>query len=131
VAGFGAGEHIRKRSDFERAYKGGTRLTSRLMTVFFVATELDGPRLGLAATRKLGSAVVRNRARRLVREVFRHHKPTGAMDVVVVPRREMLDVPYRTLEAEFLSLLDRYQQRRHQPAPAAREQGGTRRDSRV
>jgi ribonuclease P protein component len=130
VAGFGAGEHIRKRSDFEHAYERGTRLTSRFMTVFVVATELDGPRLGIAATRKLGSAVVRNRARRLVRELFRHHKPTGALDVVVVPRREMLDAPYRTLEAEFLSLLDR-QRRRSHPAAAARQQGGARRDSRL
>ena len=55
----------------------------------------------------MGAAVVRNRAKRLVRELFRHHKPAGGFDIVVVPRREMLDASYVTLEAEFRALLDR------------------------
>ena len=65
------------------------------------------PRLGIAATRKMGPAVERNRAKRLVRELFRHHKPAAGVDVVVVPRREMLDAPYARLEAEFCMLLTR------------------------
>ena len=46
-------------------------------------------------------------AKRLVRELFRHHKPDAGVDVVVVPRREMLDAPYARLEAEFCMLLSR------------------------
>ena len=38
---------------------------------------------------------------------FRHHKPPGGLDIVVIPRREMLDASYVTLEAEFRALLDR------------------------
>jgi ribonuclease P protein component len=55
----------------------------------------------------MGAAVERNRAKRLVRELFRHHKPSTAVDVVVVPRREMLAATYDRLEAEYLSLLNR------------------------
>jgi len=53
----------------------------------------------------MGAAVERNRAKRLVRELFRHNKPAAAVDVVVVPRREMLDAAYDRIEAEFRSLL--------------------------
>ena len=72
------------------------------MTMFTREREAGPARLGIAATRKMGAAVERNRAKRLVRELFRHHKPAAALDVVVVPRREMLDAPYDRLEAEFL-----------------------------
>jgi ribonuclease P protein component len=55
----------------------------------------------------MGIAVERNRAKRLVRELFRHNKPSAAIDVVVVPRREMLDAPFDRIEAEFRQLLAR------------------------
>jgi ribonuclease P protein component len=77
------------------------------MTLFTKQRESGSARLGIAATRKMGGAVERNRAKRIVREVFRHHKPSGAIDIVVIPRREMLDASYERVEAEFISLLSR------------------------
>ena len=77
------------------------------MTLFTKERESGAARLGIAATRKIGGAVERNRAKRVVREVFRHHKPSGAIDIVVIPRREMLDASFERVEAEFQSLLQR------------------------
>jgi ribonuclease P protein component len=111
VAGFRAHEHVRARGDFERIYATGRRLSGRLMTLFIRPNGTTSPRLGIAATRKLGSAVVRNRAKRLARELFRRHKPPGGLDIVVIPRREMLDASYVMLEAEFRALLDRRDER--------------------
>jgi ribonuclease P protein component len=113
LARFLPSEHVRKRADFELIYKTGFKRSGRLMTMF--TREREAPeagaapraRLGIAATRKMGPAVERNRAKRLVRELFRHHKPAEGIDVVVVPRREMLDAPYARLEAEFRTLLTR------------------------
>ena len=107
MTGFGPAEHVRKRADFELIYKTGFKRSGRLMTMFTRERETGVARLGIAATRKMGAAVERNRAKRLVREVFRHHKPPGALDVVVVPRRELLDAPYDQVEAEYLALLSR------------------------
>jgi len=106
---FLAAEHVRKRADFELIYKTGFKRSGRLMTLFTRERESGAARLGIAATRKMGAAVERNRAKRLVRELFRHHKPATPLDVVVVPRREMLAAPYERLEAEFRSLLHRSQ----------------------
>ncbi len=83
------------------------------MTLFTREREQGVARLGIAATRKIGGAVVRNRAKRLVREFFRHHKPAAAVDIVVVPRREMIDAPFEQIEAEFATLLKRSVSRAH------------------
>jgi len=107
VVGFGPAEHVRKRADFELIYKTGFKRSGRLMTMFTREREAGPARLGIAATRKMGAAVERNRAKRLVRELFRHNKPVVAVDVVVVPRREILAAPYDRIEAEFRSLLSR------------------------
>ena len=120
MAGFRAHEHIRVRQDFQRVYDNGRRLSGRLMTVFVAPNGTTEPRLGIAATRKIGSAVVRNRAKRLARELFRHYKPPGGLDIVVIPRREMVDASYVTLEAEFRALLERRSEpaRPRPPVPA-------------
>ena len=107
MAGFGPAEHVRKRADFELIYKTGFKRSGRLMTMFTRERETGPARLGIAATRKMGAAVERNRAKRLVRELFRHNKPVVAVDVVVVPRREILAAPYERIESEFRSLLSR------------------------
>lgn len=100
-------EHIRRRRDFEAVYESGAKVSGRLMTVFALRRTSGPCRLGVAATRKIGGAVVRNRAKRLARELFRRHKPTAELDLVIVPRREFPDAPYLTLEREFGLLLER------------------------
>jgi ribonuclease P protein component len=109
-------ERVRRRPEYEAIYEQGRRLSGRLMTVFVQPNELGRARLGIAATRKLGSAVIRNRAKRLVREVFRRNKPPGGLDIVVIPRRELIEADYAHVEAEFLSILTR-----RWPKPARRE----------
>jgi ribonuclease P protein component len=107
VAGFSRDEHIRRRSDFERVYNRGTRIHSRCCTVFVLPNALPVGRLGIAATKKLGGAVERNRAKRLIREVFRRNKIAPGYDVVVVPKRALLDASLTALEAEYRSNLRR------------------------
>ena len=121
-------DRVRRRPEFERAYNTGTRIHGRFMTVFVVANGGSRCRLGVAATRKLGSAVERNRAKRLAREIFRRHKPAAAIDVVIVPRREMLDAPFASLETDYLAALER--RNRERPRPPARR-SGDRRDRRA
>lgn len=107
MASFRPAEHVRKRAEFELIYQTGFKRSGRLMTLFTKERDSGVARLGIAATRKMGGAVERNRAKRVVRELFRHHKPVAAIDVVVIPRRELLDAPYEKVEAEFRSLLSR------------------------
>src|SRR5688500_11196674 len=85
------------------------------MTLFVAPNSSNRCRFGVAATRKLGSAVVRNRAKRLARELFRREKPPAGLDVILVPRREMLDASFASLEVDYNTTLARRD--RDQPHP--------------
>ena len=113
--GLAPAERVRRRPDFERAYSSGVRIHGRFMTLFVVANGGTATRLGVAATRKLGSAVERNRAKRLAREVFRRNKIGEGLDIVIVPRREMLDASFASLETDYTSALERRDRERRRP----------------
>jgi ribonuclease P protein component len=105
---------IRRRPEFERVYKAGAKAHGRFMTVFALPNDGSTARLGVAATRKIGSSVDRNRAKRLAREVFRRHKMEAGLDIVIVPRREMLDAPFTSLQADYHAALERSERQSRQ-----------------
>jgi ribonuclease P protein component len=107
MTGFRREERIRRRTEFLRIYEKGSRIHGRLLTLFLMPSDLPVGRLGIAATKKLGGAVQRNRAKRLIREVFRRNKIAQGFDVVVVPKRELLDATLTALEAEYVQTVER------------------------
>jgi len=88
-------------------YERGVRIHSRYSTVFLLPNDRGVGRLGIAATKKIGGAVQRNRAKRLIREVFRRNKIAPGFDIVVIPKREFLDASLSTLEADYRNLVER------------------------
>ena len=109
---FRPSQRIRRHADFQEIYKTGARVHSRYCTLFIRRNQSTVGRLGIAATKKLGGAVVRNRAKRLIREVFRRNKVAPGFDVVVIPKRELLDASLITLEADYRNTLERTLRRR-------------------
>jgi ribonuclease P protein component len=122
TAGLPQTERVRQRAEFERIYKQGLKIHGRFMTMFLLQSGRDVSRLGVAATRKLGSAVVRNRAKRLSRELFRRHKPRPGLDIVMIPRRDFLSAEFSTLERDYRALVSIRRERipgGHPPATSA------------
>jgi ribonuclease P protein component len=111
VTRFRRHEHIRRREDYQRVYERGIKVHGRLAVMFVLETRLPVGRLGIAATRRFGGAVDRNRAKRLIREVFRRHKITPGFDLVVIPKRELLDASLIALESEYRTNVERTLQR--------------------
>ncbi len=86
---FRPADRVRRRADFDRVYQQSAYAADDTLVVRGCLNGLAHSRLGLAVSRQVGSAVVRNRWKRLVREAFRRHRgdvPTG-LDLVVRPRR--------------------------------------------
>jgi ribonuclease P protein component len=82
--GLTAADRIRKRSEYQRVYDRGRKISSRNFTLFLLENDRQHPRLGITTTRRVGGAVQRNRAKRLLREWFRRvRRELPAVDMVV------------------------------------------------
>ena len=69
-------------------------------------------RLGIIATRRLGRATIRNRSKRLVRELFRQDKDRTGLDIVVMPRPGFSDAPFTNLQDDYRATVRRDQRTR-------------------
>jgi ribonuclease P protein component len=85
---YSAHDRVRKRTEFLRIQQGGRRVVSPGFVFMLDRSSSDrAPRLGITASRRVGNAVQRNRAKRLVREAFRRVRSTWPpVDVVVIVR---------------------------------------------
>lgn len=99
-----------QRADFLRAAARGRKVARQGFVVQILRTAQDAPvRLGLTASRKVGNAVCRNRARRRLRALALEElrsRPVTGVDIVLIARKSTADVDFATLRAEFRSILD-------------------------
>ena len=91
-----------RRADFRRVYDGRRRGVPSLCTAFLRANGLPQSRMGITTPAKLGNAVLRNRLRRRLREVFRLNQSVvaGGWDVVLNPRPAVARVSFESLAKE-------------------------------
>jgi ribonuclease P protein component len=125
--GLARDERLRRRAEFLRCYREGRRRGGRLATLFFVRNSLSHPRLGVTASRKVGKAVVRQRLKRRVREIYRRWQKRSllpALDLVVNLKPSAAQAEFaelrRELERQLASLLpeERRAGRRPEGRPA-------------
>lgn len=95
---------LKKNSDFRRLYAKGKSAVNPYMVLYCRRNSLGVNRLGYTVSTKLGHAVVRNRVRRRLREIYRLNSPamkTG-YDIVVVARSRCVNARYAKMDAAFL-----------------------------
>jgi len=101
---FPKSRRLLKRSEFDRVYREGARSANTYFSVVYRKVEMESPtRVGLAMGRSVGGAVVRNRAKRLLREVVRNHfdKLPDGWDVVLQARKSITNASVYALDAEI------------------------------
>lgn len=99
---------IRRRREFQRVFDAGRRAHGRYLTIIAVPSAGPDSRLGIVASKKLGGAVVRNRAKRLIREMFRTQmSPSLPSDLVIIPKTVALQVPATEVISDYRTALKR------------------------
>ena len=98
---------VKENYEFRRIYRKGRSAVSSCMVVYCQKNRQGRSRLGVTVSTKLGHAVVRNKVRRRLREIYRlnreHMKP--GYDVILVARVRAVHTPYRKLEKAYLAAL--------------------------
>lgn len=98
---------LRKQKDFSTIYKRGKSLGGKHVVLFYRKNGLGYNRLGFLASKKVGNSVVRNRARRLMKESFRKAEPNlqSGYDLIMIARNGIqlvkCDDVYRSLSSLF------------------------------
>ena len=126
---FSARDRIRKRSEFRTIQDAGHRVVSPAFVFLLGRSTVNeqnkeggaaGQRLGITASRRVGNAIQRNRAKRLLREAFRCVRaglPSG-LDLVVIVRHGLGSRTLTDVVAEWQSCRSRIE-RRFAALPAA------------
>lgn len=121
---------LRKHADYQRVYKTSRKQWAKQIAYFSMLrvpgsveaqrSQTTGPRVGLTVPKALGKAVDRNRIKRRLRELVRSTLPLlGSLpvDVILHPKRSVLDANFAALERE-VALIFKSAQARHAGAAA-------------
>ncbi|MEM6453914.1 MAG: ribonuclease P protein component [Acidobacteriota bacterium] len=101
---FPRASRLTRRVDYVRCYRRGRRRHGTWLTVHVHPNDVGHARLGITASRKVGKAVIRQRLKRRIREIFRRWPQRAqlpAADLVVHLRPKIGDVPFDALRVEL------------------------------
>jgi ribonuclease P protein component len=96
-------ERIRKKKDFLILYRKGNRYRAKYFSLIYLSNTLAYSRVGVVASRKVGNAVTRNKAKRWMRELYRRNKDllTYPIDLIMVATAEMKAAAWAELSDHY------------------------------
>ena len=100
---------VKENYEFRRIYAKGRSGVSPCLVVYCRPNKHPNNRLGVTVSAKLGHAVVRNRVRRRLREIFRLNqgKMRKGYDIIIVARSRSVTATYREMDKAFLRICEK------------------------
>ena len=108
IASFPKSVRIQASSDFRNNKENGERLAKGCLLANWQFLPTNSfSRLGVVTSKRIGKAVIRNRARRLIRECFRLHKYEfiNKIDLILIARKSIAKYSFHEVEKDFIELL--------------------------
>ena len=109
---------VKENYEFHRIYRKGKSAVSPQLVIYCQRNRRGHSRLGVSVSTKLGCAVVRNRVRRRIREIYRLNKAKmlPGYDLIVVARVRAVETDYQKLDRTYLRLLEQLDLLREDPS---------------
>ena len=109
---------VKENYEFRRIYRKGKSAVSPQLVIYCQRNRRGHSRLGVSVSTKLGCAVVRNRVRRRIREIYRLNKAKmlPGYDLIVVARVRAVETDYQKLDRSYLRLLEQLDLLREDPS---------------
>lgn len=100
---------LHKNKSFQAVYRSGKSYANKMVVLYVLPNNSNVRRIGFAAGKRLGNAVVRNRVKRLLRDSYRlnQSKLMSGMDLILVGRQAAVNSNRMAVEKAFLHLCDK------------------------
>ena len=97
---------LRSNRDFQNVFKSGRSYANKYLVMYVSKNQLDGNRLGISVSKKVGNSVVRHRVKRLIKESYRLQENifNSGLDIVVIARNNAAGFTYQEAESALLHL---------------------------
>jgi ribonuclease P protein component len=96
-----------KPEQFSLVYEKGVSLADRFLVLKALPNEFEYSRYGISVSKKVGNAVVRNRVKRVLREIIRLSPLKSGWDIIFIARGPAASGEYRQLNKSAVNLLSR------------------------
>jgi ribonuclease P protein component len=100
---------IKKNTDYQTVFKKGKQISGRGVILYYSKNSAQDTRVGIIVSKKVGNAVVRNRIKRIIREIFRLNWPDikSGYDIIIITRKSIREKSFHDIEKTFIDIMRR------------------------
>ena len=100
-------EIVKKNTDFNDIINKGKFFKNNFYVIYYVDSNEEYPKFGLAVSKKCGKAVTRNKIKRQLRNIIDDNKKLFSikMNYIIMVRKEILNVSYLQMEEQLINLI--------------------------
>ncbi len=99
---------LAKREDFNKVFRFGKSISNQQFVLYhLLRPKHECFRLGVSVSKKMGNAIVRNRLRRIMKEIVRLNKDSIILtaDFILIARKPVVDLTYQEIEGCIIHIL--------------------------